>query len=145
MPYILKTKGTKNSLKAIMNCYGIPSSILRVREYGGAKNDNQKPQYEISRKFTRALGFRIGQYVQTTWDDALTTSRKPETVELRFRASSGSNQVLVQKDTEWALRLKDNGSADNNGSVSFMLSGSDGYKEVESSVLPIYDLSLIHI
>ena len=84
MPYILKTKGTKNSLKAIMNCYGIPSSILRVREYGGAKNDNQKPQYEISRKFTRALGFRIGQYVQTTWDDALTTSRKPETVELRF-------------------------------------------------------------
>ena len=139
MPYILKTKGTKNSLKAIMNCYGIPSSILRVREYGGAKNDNQKPQYEISRKFTRALGFRIGQYVQTTWDDALTTSRKPETVELRFRASSGSNQVLVQKDTEWALRLKDNGSADNNGSVSFMLSGSEGYKEVESSVLPIYD------
>ena len=139
MPYILKTKGTKNSLKAIMNCYGIPSSILRVREYGGAKNDNQKPQYEISRKFTRALGFRIGQYVQTTWDDALTTSRKPETVELRFRASSGSNQVLVQKDTEWALRLKDNDSADNNGSVSFMLSGSEGYKEVESSVLPIYD------
>jgi len=139
MPYILKTKGTKNSLKAIMNCYGIPSSILRVREYGGAKNDNQKPQYEISRKFTRALGFRIGQYVQTTWDDALTTSRKPETVELRFRASSGSNQVLVQKDTEWALRLKDNGSTDNNGSVSFMLSGSEGYKEVESSVLPIYD------
>ena len=35
-----------------MNCYGIPSSILRVREYGGTKN-NEKPQYEISRKFTR--------------------------------------------------------------------------------------------
>ena len=46
---------------------------------------------------------------------------------------------MVQKDTEWALRLKDNDSADNNGSVSFMLSGSEGYKEVESSVLPIYD------
>ena len=42
----LKTKGTKNSLKAIMNCYGIPSSNHRVREYGGTKN-NEKPQSEI--------------------------------------------------------------------------------------------------
>ena len=138
MPYILKTKGTKNSLKAIMNCYGIPSSILRVREYGGTKN-NEKPQYEISRKFTRALGFRSGQHVETPWSDASRTSRKPETVEFRFRAASGSDQVLVQKDTQWAIKLKDNGSADNIGSVVFMLSGSEGYKETATETLPIYD------
>ncbi len=139
MPYILKTKGTINSLKAIINCYGIPSSILRVKEYGGLESDKQKAQFEIARKFTRALGFRGGQFIQTTWDDDGTTSRKPESIELRFRSSNVANQVLVQKDSDFAIRLKNNGLTDNNGTVSFMLSGSDGYKEISSSLLPIFD------
>jgi len=138
LPYILKSKGTLGSLRAIMNCYGIPSSILRVREYGGLQTDNQKASFEISRKFTRALGFRSGQYVETSWDDA-EGGLKPETIEVRFRSVSGSDQILVQKDDQFALKLKDNGSADNNGTVSFMLSGSDGYKEISSSILPVFD------
>ena len=138
LPYILKSKGTVGSLKAIMNCYGIPSSILRVREYGGLQKDNQKAPFEISRKFTRALGFRSSQYVETSWDDTY-KNLKPETIEMRFRSVSGSDQILVQKDDQFAIKLKDNGSADNNGTVSFMLSGSDGYKEVSSSLLPIFD------
>jgi len=139
MPYILKSKGTIGSFKAIMNCYGIPSSILRVREYGGIQKSNQRDSFEISRKFTKALGFRSSQYVTSSWADDGTTSRKPETVELRFRAVSGSDQVLIQKDAKWAIKLKDNASSDNNGTVSFMLSGSDGYKEVSSSLLPVFD------
>ena len=29
MPFILKSKGTIGSLKAILNCYGVPSTILK--------------------------------------------------------------------------------------------------------------------
>ena len=139
MPYILKSKGTIGSLKAILNCYGIPSSILRVREYGGLQKGGQKSDFEILRKFTKALGFRASQYVETPWEDDSVTSRKPETIELRFRAVSGSDQILVQKDDQFAIKLKDNGSSDNKGTVSFMLSGSSGYKEISSSLLPVYD------
>jgi hypothetical protein len=142
MPYLLKTKGTLGSLKGILNCYGIPSSILRVREYGGLQKQDHKDQFEIARKFTKALGFRNSQYIETSWDDDDNSSRKPDTIELRFRSVSGSDQVLVQKSgsyEEWALKLKDNGSTDNYGTVAFMLSGSDGYKEVSSSLLPVYD------
>ena len=61
---------------------------------------------------------------------------------MRFRSVSGSDQVLVQKDSgsikNWALKLKDNGSTDNYGTVSFMLSGSGGYREVSSSLLPVF-------
>ena len=139
MPYILKSKGTIGSLKAILNCYGIPSSILRVREYGGLQKSGQKADFEILRKFTKALGFRASQYVETPWEDDSVTNIKPQTIELRFRAVSGSDQVLVQKDSDWAIKLKDNNSTDNKGRVSFMLSGSDGYKEISSSLLPVYD------
>lgn len=139
MPYLLKSKGTVGALKGIINCYGIPSTILRVREYGGMDNSDNRPSFEISRKFTKALGFSGSQYVETTWADDDNSNRKPDTVEFRFRAISGSDQILVQKDTQWAIKVKDNGSTDNYGTVAFMLSGSDGYKEISSSLLPVYD------
>ena len=139
MPYLLKAKGTIGALKGVLNCYGIPSSILRVREYGGLQKPNQKAQFEIARKFTRALRFKTEQYVETSWDDDGDSNRKPETVEFRFRAVSGSDQILVQKDTDWAIKLKDNDSTDNYGTVAFMLTGSFGLQEISSSLLPVFD------
>ena len=139
MPFILKSKGTIASIKAILNCYGIPSTILKVREYGGLDSKVQRAPFETKRKFTRALGFRGSQYVSSSWSDDTDTSRKPETIELRFRSVSGSDQVLIQKEDEWAIKLKDNGNSDNMGTVAFVLSGSTGHKEVSSSLLPVFD------
>jgi len=147
MPYFLKTKGTARAIKGLINCYGIPSSILRVVEYGGPKLPGQPAEYFLTRKFTKALDFfgaSNNTYVQNDTWEAVTlgdapTSRVPDTVEFRFKAASGSNQVLVRRGDDWAIRLKDNGSSDRFGYVSFMLSGSRGYNEVTSSELPVYD------
>ena len=38
-PYLLKTKGTERGLKALIACYGIPESVLHVKEYGGPSSD----------------------------------------------------------------------------------------------------------
>ena len=35
-PYLLETKGTERGLRALMSCYGVPSTILNVKEYGGS-------------------------------------------------------------------------------------------------------------
>ena len=150
MPFFLKNKGTVRALKGLINIYGIPSTILRVKEYGGPDlPDNATPQFEITRKFTKALDFRGGQSVKTTWANDSSTSRKPDTIEFRFRAATGSNQILIEKqdanNQDFFIRLKDNGSSDNYGFVSFMLSGSkvgvdEGeFKEIMSSALPVYD------
>ena len=151
MPFFLKNKGTVKALKGLINIYGIPSTILRVKEFGGPNlPDDETPQFEITRKFTKALDFRGEQFVKTSWVNDDGSSRKPDTVEFRFRAATGSNQILVQKedkttDRHWYIRLKDNGSSDNYGSVSFMLSGSavgldqGQYKEIVTDELPVYD------
>tara|TARA_R100001082_G_C4365104_1_gene161494 strand:+ start:378 stop:4466 length:4089 start_codon:yes stop_codon:yes gene_type:complete len=146
MPFFLKTKGTIRSLKGLINCYGIPSSILRVREYGGPNPaTDSEPAYQITRKFTKALDFKGEQYVETTWANDTNSGRKPDTVQLRFRseAASGSSQVLFQAGDDWSLRLKDNSSTDNYGYVSFVISGSGtGTSEVfelQSIELPVYD------
>ena len=150
MPFFLKNKGTVRALKGLINVYGIPSTILRVKEYGGPSvPDNETPQFEITRKFTKALDFRSGQSVKTAWANDGSTGRKPDTIEFRFRAVTGSNQILIEKqdanNQDFFIRLKDNGSTDNYGFVSFMMSGSKvgidqgEYKEITSSALPVYD------
>jgi hypothetical protein len=43
LPYLLKTKGTERSVKALMSCYGIPQTLLSIREYGGPKVEENVP------------------------------------------------------------------------------------------------------
>tara|TARA_R100000908_G_scaffold65182_1_gene52616 strand:- start:299 stop:4276 length:3978 start_codon:yes stop_codon:yes gene_type:complete len=140
MPFFLKTRGTIRSIKGLISCYGIPSSILRVREFGGPNPNKNKPSYQITRKFTSALELKSGQHIQTTWANDTKSSRKPDTIEMRFRAASGSNQTLWQAGTDIALRLVDNGSADNYGTVQFFLEGGANPDfTLSSTSLPIYD------
>lgn len=35
LPYLLKSRGTERGIKALLSCYGIPESILDVKEFGG--------------------------------------------------------------------------------------------------------------
>ena len=145
MPFFLKNRGSVRAIKGLISAYGIPSTILRVKEYGGPDlPDDATPQFEISRKFTKALDFRSSQYVHTVWTSDDSSNRHPDTIEFRFRAATGSDQIIVEKqdsdgNPDFFIRLKDNDSVDDYGYVSFMISGSDGYKEVSSSNFPVYD------
>ena len=35
LPYLLKTRGTRNGLRALLNCFGIPDTVIKIREFGG--------------------------------------------------------------------------------------------------------------
>ena len=148
LPFFIKTKGTERSLKGILNCYGIPSSVLRVREFGGP-DTGTRVSYEIKRKFTYALDFKASQFIKTPWKTI--NDSYPDTTEFRFRSpysvgSSGS-MVLVQKSGSgagsggsWAISLQDNATTDNRGHLRFAISASDGTKRfVTSSALPFYN------
>jgi len=45
LPYLLKTKGTKRSIQALLSCYGIPQSFISINEYGGPRLE-RAPVYE---------------------------------------------------------------------------------------------------
>ena len=141
LPFFIKAKGTERALKGLLNCYGIPSSILRVREYGGP-DKGTRVSYEIKRKFTYALDFKAGQYIKVPWKSV--NSLYPDTVEFRFRTpysvgNSGS-MTIVQKDNDWAISLQDNGGADDYGYLKFSISASDGTTEyITSSLQPFYN------
>jgi len=140
MPYILKTKGTKESIQALVNAYGIPPSILRINEYGGPDNKDYQPTFDIQQRFTKALDFKGSQYILSQWKESSGSLRTPDTIEFRFRTPSSSNQVLLSKDNEFLVRLKEEGSiTDNKGRIEFILSSSMGTGSVSSSLFPVYN------
>ena len=138
LPFFIKSKGTERALKGLLNCYGIPSSILRVREYGGP-DKGTRVNYEIKRKFTRALDFRAGQYLKSNWK-AGSDGLIPDTIEFRFRSPKSQDQVILQKDDDFAISLQDNGETDDYGFLRFTISGSDGsVNYITSSLQPFYN------
>ena len=140
MPFFLKSRGTVRGIKGLINCYGIPSSILRVREYGGPKpprTTGGAGRVMVTRRFTKAIEFK-DTYVQSTWGNDTFSLRKPDTVEFRFRAATGGNQCLVQAGTDWGIKLVDNGSTDDYGTIQFDLVGSSTLN-ISSDSLPVYD------
>ena len=126
MPYLLKTKGTKQSLKGLIAAYGIPGSILRIQEYGGPRIDGA-PDFEIKQKFTKALDFNGSSQVEVPWYNSDTSTRAPDTIEFRFKTPSLTEQQLIGKSdaagTEVAagIKLTPSGSK---GNLTFFLSGS---------------------
>jgi len=40
LPLLMKSKGTERGLRALINCFGIPSDILKIKIYGGQSANN---------------------------------------------------------------------------------------------------------
>ena len=88
-PYLLKTKGTERGIHALMNCYGLPSTILNIKEYGGPVAD--KSGYKTfsydkyAHSFTGDSG-TTGHFIKTNWSSSLNDNLfKQKTVEFRIK------------------------------------------------------------
>ena len=136
LPFFIKTKGTERALKGILNCYGIPSSVLRVREFGGP-DKGTRVSYEIKRKFTRALDFKAGQYIKVPWIYD-TTNRTPQSIEFRFRTPHKSDQTIFKKGNGFAIQLINSGST-NYGYVRFAVSSSTGVSHLDTPKLKLFN------
>ena len=81
LPLLLKSKGTKRSIQALLSCYGIPQSFISINEYGGPRLE-RAPIYE-KLNFDYALDL-IGNTAGTV---TVNYSQSINTVQLRFRTA----------------------------------------------------------
>lgn len=54
LPLLFKSKGTERGLRALINCFGIPSDILKIKIYGGQSAENL-PFYGGEQAWTSSL------------------------------------------------------------------------------------------
>jgi len=135
LPFFIKSKGTERAVKGLLSCYGIPSSMLRVREYGGP-DKGTRVSYEIKRKFTRALDFKGSQKIVIPWDNV--SSQKPETVEFRFRTPYNADQTILHRNAGWAIQLINSASSEY-GYVRLSVSASTGVETLDSPKQRFFD------
>jgi hypothetical protein len=150
LPYLLKTKGTERGVRALINCFGIPQTILRIREFGGAEPDfDTKTDYVHERFFyATRLGQITGsafQYLSTPWESLPQNSLKPMTIEVRAKMAKNQtgDKVLMGVKDQWLIKAFQSGSGDHLG---FFLKQSGSSVWVTSSFsCSVYDGNWYHI
>lgn len=131
LPYLLKTKGTERCIRAIITCFGIPDTMLRIREYGGHEGSfDKKSDYIFNRSyFSFIVGYNgqtsglPAQQIKSPWRSMPNTTRMPETVELRVRMNDGEtkDQTIMEVPGQWKIRAFKSGSGNHLG---LFISGS---------------------
>lgn len=161
LPYLLKKKGTVEGLSVLINCFGIPDTLLQLNQYGNQDKEAVEA-YTYWRDFSNysAEVSRSG-YVEAPWLNLTPTNITPKTVQFRFKTkgiptqyseslltvSTGSNYLGSQ---QFAVVLEYTGSGNSSGSYEGSI--ADPYREygtlklldlvnnVSTSVyLPVYD------
>ena len=90
--YLLKTKGTERGLKALIACYGIPETVLHVKEYGGPLVDKtgfRTFSYQKESRMVNAAG--NGAIIDTFVPTDSNGGPGIKTAQLRFLPTKGSN------------------------------------------------------
>ena len=103
LPYLAKTKGTIPGLRALINCFGIPDTILRISEFGGRDKDTSTYDY-FDQQYNYALNITGVTYINTplfingVWNQSY-LSPKPDSIQFRFKPkeyiSTYNSQSLI--------------------------------------------------
>ena len=120
LPYLLKTKGTERGVRALINCFGIPQTILRIREYGGAEPEfDTKTDWVYERfNYSTTIGYNgktsgnVFNTIRIPWRTNPFTATYPQTIELRAKmaANQSKTQRLAEKSGSWYLQASKSGT-----------------------------------
>ena len=122
LPYLLKKKGTVEGLRALINCFGIPDTILRISEFGGKDKDNTNDYDYTHDRFNYSLYANSSAQVIIPWTSSLFESPDnniPQSIFFRFKTDGyrdSQTQALLIKDTDdettphFYLKLEHTGS-----------------------------------
>jgi hypothetical protein len=126
LPYLLKTKGTVESLRTLLTIFGIPDTILRINEFGGKdKNPNTWDyfQNEYNYAFETTGSSKISIPFTTSTVNFGTVY--PEAIEFRFKTFGlptsnipYSQSLLTNNNNSFGVVLEYTGSGYSSGSYN---------------------------
>jgi len=150
LPYLLKSRGTEKGLRALINCFGIPETILDVKEFGGVIKELDLIEQNVE-KFNYSLYLNSlniltipwrglnQQYINTGFDNIV-----HDTIEFRFKnypdPVSNFTQSLLEANNTGVL-LTTTFVTGTLGDIKFILKNADNNTQLVSSSLrlPLYN------
>jgi len=162
LPYIYKTKGTSRGVKALLAAYGIPQTLLTIREYGGPDNADlgvipraewEKHTYYLNFSGSYPLPTRQ-HHIQVPWEKVNNTYgdwQYPDTLTFRWKMEpnklysyqADSVQTLLQKNSgsrvDWFVVMNKNGTDVEKGSIYFYIGDDTTYATASITDEYFYD------
>ena len=87
----LKTRGTTRGLRALINCFGVPDTVLRINEFGGSDKSYATPD-QLQNRYSLAFDTSTQSPLYLPWVgqnyyfvSASDPTVVPDTVEFRFK------------------------------------------------------------
>jgi hypothetical protein len=134
LPYLLKHKGTRRGVYALMSCYGIPSSNLSIFEFGGPEVTETSKSKLVYDNVTTALKMTEGSKIEMQWKNT-DKGRKPNTIELFLKPARQSN-FRILSGSNWNVEITASTTQTSYGTVVFNYTGSNS---ISSTSLPIFN------
>jgi len=140
LPYLLKHKGTKRALHAAMSCYGIPSSLLSIVEFGGPNEPTRSTTTKTTfDDRTAALNFDTNAEVIVPWKVYTSGSYSdyPNSIEARLQTNTRQDQTIFESEGNWSVDI-----IKTTGSLAYLqmsISSSSDLEVVTSSTFPFFN------
>ena len=136
LPYLLKHKGSNRAVKAALACYGVPTSMLTIMEFGGPRNgDGGVTKFSFEDR-TAAINISGSESVTIPWKEYTETSEHPQTVEIRLNSQNKQDQTFISS-SGWNVGVKY--GTGNQGRIEFQyLSGSTIVSQ-SSELMPFFN------
>jgi hypothetical protein len=154
IPYLYKSKGTKNSILGLLNCYGVPRDLITIREFGGPYSSsfsgsyfdgyNQNYSFVVD-DFTHVVNMNGSQYISVPWVTSSYDGEVPDTIEMKFKTKYNSTPTMsliekVSSGSNSGFSLKLYSSLRDAGYLKFDLtSGSVVTSSMSSAIFPFYN------
>jgi hypothetical protein len=144
LPYLNKHKGTKRALHAVMACYGIPSSLLTIMEFGGPRDTTTSgvTQFTYDDR-TAAINISGSASVIVPWKEYTETTDFPNSIEFRINTTQKTNQLLAEVANGWKLEIEP--GENYLGRVKFSISGSNGINSDYTDYVPMFQDDFYHV
>ena len=136
LPYLLKHKGSSRAVKAALACYGVPSSMLTIMEFGGPRNaDGGTTKFSFEDR-TAALNVSGSQQVLIPWKEYTETSDYPNCIEVRINSDKRQTQNVVSSSL-WSVDVVH--FKGNEGKLKLSVADNTSVYSVTSSAFPFYN------
>ena len=152
LPAIYKTKGTAECVNYLMACYGLPTSLISIREYGGVDySTDTAPTYILDEKTYMLTFSGIGDYIEGP------IPYTTQTVEFKFSTVNDDDFKIFppfqyfplftsipypytsSANYNWSIGFYRVPSGKDAGQIIFQMGSGSSGASITSSILPIFN------
>jgi hypothetical protein len=150
LPYLAKTKGTIPGLRALINCFGVPDTILRISEFGGRDKDTSTYDY-FDQQFDYALDIQDGSRTYVTssfrllnpWPiEPSNNGGPPDSIQLRIKPNNDFQSSIFYSQSIFEISGSDGGYT-TNLSLTYTGSGLNTSSYSGSAINPYYQFATL--